>query len=335
MKKRKNNLSLLALTLLFLSGCSAPETNTNATNSASTTQYKALIIDGQNNHEVWPKSTIMMKQYLEETGLYKVDIERTAYTWKGEEQIPRFPIGKTTEALPQPKSDPNYKPDFSKYDVVISNFGWNAAPMPASTQSGLEDFIKKGGGLVIIHAADNSWPEWLEFNKMIGLGGWGNRTEKDGPYVYYNNQNELVRDTSAGPGGHHGPQREFQINIKNATHPITKGMPENWLHTKDELYDQLRGPAENMNVLATAYADTLHKGSGRHEPIIFTIDYGAGRVFHTPMGHDDYSFECVGFITTFKRGTEWAASGKVSQTEIPTDFPTANQTSSRNFVWKK
>ena len=89
-----------------------------------------------------------------------------------------------------------------------------------------------------------------------------------------------------------------------------------------------------MEILATAYSSPDHKGSGRHEPMLMTLSYGKGRVFHTPMGHADYSMECVGFITSLTRGTEWAATGKVSQ-NIPTDFPTAEKSSKRSFVVKK
>ena len=166
---------------------------------------------------------------------------------------------------------------------------------------------------------------------MIGLGGWGGRTEKDGPYVYYNDKGRLVRDTMPGPGGAHGPQHQFQIRIRNSDHPITKGMPEVWLHEKDELYDKLRGPAENMEVLATAYSDEAYKGTGRHEPMIMELSYGQGRAFHTTMGHADYSMECVGFIVTFSRGCEWAATGKVTQTEIPEDFPEEKVVRLRRF----
>ena len=104
-----------------------------------------------------------------------------------------------------------------------------------------------------------------------------------------------------------------------------------WLHAKDELYDRLRGPAENMNVLATAYSAESQQGTGRHEPMILTVEYGKGRVFHTPMGHADYSQECVGFITTLQRGTEWATTGKVTMS-IPDDFPTRDEISQRKFV---
>ena len=111
---------------------------------------------------------------------------------------------------------------------------------------------------------------------------------------------------------------------------MTRGMPLEWLHMKDELYDKLRGPARNMEILATAYADPETGGTGRHEPMIIAVGYGLGRVIHIPMGHGDYSQECVGYIVTLQRGAEWAASGKVTQ-ELPDDFPTKEKTSRRDF----
>lgn len=294
-------------------------------------KIKTLIIDGQNNHGQWPKISYMLKKYMVDTKLFSVDLDRTAYTWKGEKYIQEYALNKKhTEALKEPKKDPNYAPNFSDYDLVICNFGWKAASWPEKTQKAFEEFIENGGGLVVFHAADNSFPEWLAYNKMIGLGGWGNRSEKDGPYVYYNEKGKLIRDTSVGSAGAHGPQSEYQIQIRDKKHPITKGLPKTWLHTKDELYNSLRGPAENMTVLATAYSKKENKGSGRHEPALMTLEYGKGRIFHSIMGHADYSVQCVGFITTFLRGAEWAATGKVTQ-KIPKDFPKKDKTSSRPF----
>lgn len=264
----------------------------------------ALIIDGQNNHGVWPKTTKMMQRYLEETGLFTVDVATTA----------------------KQGVDPNFKPDFKKYAVVVSNY--NGAPFPPETQTALIDYVRNGGGFVVIHAANNAFGDWPEYNEMIGLGGWGGRNEKSGPYVFLDDSGKTVRDTKPGPGGHHGAQHEFSVVIRDTEHPITKGMPREWLHVKDELYDFLRGPGDKMQILATAYADKKHGGSGRHEPMIFTVSFGKGRVFHTPMGHGDYSQECVGFISTFQRGTQWAATGKVTL-PIPTDFPTAEKLSQR------
>lgn len=303
----------------------------SAASGVHAAELKALIIDGQNNHTAWPKTTFMMKSYLEQTGLFDVDIARTKYTWKGGKLIEEYPLpGFKSEDLPKPESDPDFKPEFSKYDVVISNFGFGAAPWPKETQKAFVDFVENGGGLVIVHAADNSFGDWPEYNKMIGIGGWGGRNEKSGPYVYLNDAGEKVVDTSVGGGGHHGSQHEFAIVVRENSHPITKGMPTEWMHTKDELYDKLRGPAVNMQILATAYASPEFGGTGRHEPMLMTIKYGKGRVFHTPMGHADYSQECVGFITTLQRGTEWAATGKVTQ-PIPEDFPTADNVSARNY----
>ena len=266
---------------------------------------KALIVDGQNNHAVWPTTTKMMKAYLEQTKLFAVDVATAA------------PEG----------TDPDFKPEFSKYDVVVSNFGHGAAPWPKGTQAAFEEFVSGGGGFVVVHAADNSFPEWPAYNEMIGLGGWGGRNEVSGPYVYFNGEGDLVRDTSKGTGGNHGAQWEFPVVVRDREHPITKGMPVEWLHAQDELYNQLRGPAQNMEILATAESQVTH----RHEPMMFTIRYGKGRVFHTPMGHAVYSQECVGFITTLQRGTEWAATGKVT-VAIPDDFPTSDTTSSHKWT---
>jgi hypothetical protein len=320
-------------------------------------KLRALIVDGQNNHGIWPKTTVMMKSYLEETGLFTVDVARTMFTWQGphndndegfgEQQrlqlMQNFPVkgDSGTRKVSEPTYSPNYAPDFSNYDVVISNFGWKAAPWPKQTQDAFEKFMREGGGLVVIHAGDNSFPEWIGFNRMIGMGAWGDRTEKDGPYVYYNNENQLVRDTVKGPAGSHGKQYEFKIIIRDTTHAITRGMPAEWLHVQDEMYDRLRGPAENMNVLATAYSDEEKndspfsdlRGTNRHEPMMIAVKYGEGRIFHTPLGHTDYSMECVGFITMLQRGTEWAATGNVTQSTLPSDFPTAEKTSKR--PWQK
>ena len=294
-------------------------------------KIKALIVDGQNNHAVWPKSTIMMKQYLEETDLFSVDIARTRYTWEGRREAAYLPLAGVgeTEDLRNPKADPNFSPDFAPYDVVISNFGW-----PEATQRAFETYVKNGGGFVSVHAADNSFPQWKEYNKMIGLGGWGNRNEKDGPYVYYTDDGTLVRDTSPGGAGTHGAVHQFPVTLRVADHPITQGMPAVWLTTRDECYAKLRGPAENMTVLATGKDVSNRAPTKNHEPTLMVIDYGEGRIFHTTLGHDDYSCEGVGFIVSFTRGAEWAATGKVTQ-PIPTDFPTAEKTSSRKFELKK
>ncbi|MEZ4905271.1 MAG: ThuA domain-containing protein [Spirosomataceae bacterium] len=296
---------------------------------------KTLIVDGQNNHDQWPKITYMMKQYLEETGRFSVDVQRTRYTWKGDEFLDQYKIKGVgmTQALANAKMDSAFHPDFSKYDLVVINFGWNAAPWSEQTQADFEKFMNKGGGLVVVHAADNSFPKWPAYNKMIGVGGWGDRTEKDGPYVYYDQEGKLIRDTNPGRAGSHGAQQSFLVTIRNPNHPITKGMPLKWMHTKDEMYDRLRGPAENMEVLATAFSPKDNKGTDRNEPMMMTIKFGKGRVFHTPMGHIDYSVECVGFITCLQRGAEWAATGKVTL-PIPPDFPTENAISERKFAEK-
>ena len=84
------------------------------------------------------------------------------------------------------------------------------------------------------------------------------------------------------------------------------------------------------DLLATAHSDPANKGTDQDEPMLLTVKYGKGRVFHTAMGHDVVAMSCVGFITTFQRGAEWAATGKVTQ-KVPTDFPGPDKMSKREF----
>jgi len=265
---------------------------------------KALIVDGQNNHN-WQGTTPVLKTILEENGRFTVDVA-------------------TSPAKGKPMD--GFRPVFADYDVIVANYTGDS--WPQATQDDLEAYMKNGGGLVIFHAADNAFPKWAEWNKMIALGGWGGRNEKSGPMVRYRD-GKVVLDHSPGRGGSHGPQHAFQITLRDDSHPITRGLPPQWMHVKDELYSTLRGPAQNMTLLATAYADPAQKGSGEHEPVLFTVQYGKGRVFHTVLGHGPDQLQCVCCIVLLQRGTEWAATGKVTQTTVPDDFPTADAVSLR------
>ncbi len=295
---KKIFLSLVILAGIFSVILLAP----SCTNSpVSKAPNRALIITGQNNHN-WQVSSPVLKQILENTELFSADIAQTPA---------------------QGKDISTFKPDFSKYQLVVVDYNGDA--WPAETQKAFETYVSGGGGVVIYHAADNSFPEWKEFNRMSGLGGWGDRNEKDGPYVTWKN-GQFERDTTPGPGGTHGKQHAFRVTLRDTAHPVTKGLPAAWIHSQDELYSLLRGPAENMTILATAFADTAQKGTGKHEPVLMTVNYGKGRIFHTVLGHAgdataNPAMQCVGFIVTLQRGAEWAATGVVTQT-IPEVFPT-------------
>ena len=269
---------------------------------------KALMVTGQNSQwHPWELSNPILKQMLEQTGLFKVDM---AISPPGDEGIKDF------------------RPDFARYDVLVINYdnagreGWSK-----ETERAFVEYVRGGGGVVVYHGSNNSFPKWKQYNEITGLGGWGGRDEKSGPMVRWRD-GRTVLDYSPGAGGSHGPAHAFKIVTRAKDHPVMRGLPERWMHAKDELYAELRGPAKNLTVLATAYSDPAKDGTGEHEPMLFTIDFGRGRVFHTTLGHARdlplTALECMGFIVTFQRGAEWAATGNVTQ-KVPADFPTATE----------
>ena len=277
--------------------------------SCQSKPLKALVVSGQNNHN-WQVSHKVLKQILDNSGLFVTDIALTA------------PAGGDMTT---------FKPDFSQYDVVVLDY--NGDRWPAETDSAFVQYVRKGGGVVIYHAADNAFAGWEEFNRIIALGGWEGRNEKSGPYCYLKD-GQMVLDDTPGPGGSHGQQREYPMHCCNAKHPITKGLPDNWMHARDEMYDSMRGPANIKDLLYSGTTDRATGGSGKEEPLVFTVDYGKARIFHLMLGHcgptaeDNPAMQCVGFQTLLLRGAEWAATGKVKQ-PVPDDFPTAESVSLR------
>src|SRR5208282_5669903 len=196
-------------------------------------KLKVLIVDGQNNHG-WQQTTPILKAALESAGLFSVDVA-------------------TSPA--QGQSLAGFKPDFARYRVIVSNY--NGEDWSEATRLAFEDHVKKGGGFVAVHAAYNAFPKWPEYNRMIAVGGWGGRNDQSGPMLRWRD-GKVVRDLQGGAGTH-GQFFSFVVETRDANHPITKGLPEKWLHARDELYSTLCGPAENVTVLATAQSDVTHE----------------------------------------------------------------------------
>ncbi len=288
----------------------------------SAPKIKALIIDGQNNHP-WEKMTPVIKTFLEQSGRFTVDVA-TAPIKPPRELVQDNPEAAAAAVAVCREQMKSFKPDFAKYDVLLMNY--NGDGWPEETKTAFEKFVAEGGGLLIHHAADNAFGNWDAYSEMIGIG-W--RHANVGPYLYWED-GKIVQNDAPGPGGHHGSQWEWPIDVREPEHPIMKGMPPVFRHCRDELYDFMRGPGKNVTVLATVFADTKYGGSGRHEPALMTIDYGKGRVFHTILGHDDSQCKSVSFIITYLRGAEWAATGKVT-IPIPDDMPGPDKPAMRKF----
>lgn len=269
---------------------------------------KIMLLDGESGgpYHAWQDTTPYLKKMLDQTDLFAVDV---------------------VTAPPKGADFSSFNPDFSQYKAVVLNYDAPDDRWPDALKASFEKYVAAGGGVVIFHAADNAFPNWKAYNLMIGVGGWRGRTEKDGPYWFYKD-GKMEADTTPGNAGSHGARIPYKLVNRVTNHPITKGLPAEWMHVADELYARMRGPGANMTVLATAYSDPKNKGTGRDEPALMTLRYQKGRIFHTILGHDRPALNSVGFIATFQRGTEWVATGKVTQ-KVPADFPTADKPTTR------
>jgi type 1 glutamine amidotransferase len=298
--------------------------------AADPAPIKVLVIDGQNNH-AWQQTTPVLKKILTDTGRFTVDVAtspprivmppKPKNPTPAEEQKYKELVADLQRS--QKEAFAKFRPELAKYDVVVSNY--NGEPWGPALNDDFEKLLKDGKiGFVVVHAANNAFGGWKEYNQMIGMGWRGNT---GGDRLYLDDKGGAVKVPSGkGDGSGHRYTGPFTVTVRDSEHPVTKGMPKEWLHVRDELYDNMRGPIENVKVLATAYSDGQKKGTGVHEPMIWTVSYGKGRVFHTPMGHDANAMRCWGFAGTLTRGTEWAATGQVTL-PLPREFPTAEKAS--------
>ncbi|OUW16875.1 MAG: trehalose utilization [Opitutales bacterium TMED158] len=257
----------------------------------------------------------------------------SALVQKHLEAVDHFEVTKVISP-PQGSDMSGFQPSFAGFDVIVLDYEGDA--WPESTKRAFENFVKEGGGLVSVHATDNAFADWNAFNEMIGVGGWGGRGDDFGPKIHWFEGDLALLNT---PGSAmHPPKHDFEVVTRDPDHPVMRGLPKRWMHANDEIYSRLRGPAINVTILATAQADMslVDRGTPNHEPMLMDIRYGKGRVFHTTLGHcnqnDDMnvlSLNSVGFIVTLQRGTEWAATGEVTQA-VPNDFPGPEAVSIRN-----
>lgn len=277
-------------------------------------RIRVLILDGQSNHD-WRSTTRELRAALEKAGRFAVEVA----------SAPGRPdTGSSPEAMAAYRAAmERFSPDLDRFDVLVDNY--NGDPWPDAFRRSFVEHVRLGKlGLVIVHAANHPFADWAEFNRMMGLG-W-REDPKAGAALKVEDDGTITRvPVGEGSGAKWDQKKPVTITVRNREHPITRGMPARWRHASDEVYHSLRGPAEGLHVLASYQSD---RGGG-HEPAAWTVDYGRGRIFVTPMGHDADGQRCSGFAALLGRGTEWAATGRVTLA-LPEGFPTESAPPGRN-----
>lgn len=269
-----------------------------------------LIVDGFSNHD-WKQTSALTRWILEGSKRFEVEIST----------VPTDSIERVA-----------WHPKFEKYAVVIQNTNNIQNPRlrwPAHAEKSLEKYVQEGGGLYILHSANNAFPHWKEYDKMIGLG-W--RPATSGYALEIDDKKNIIRmSPGEGKGTGHGDRFNAVMQILTR-HPINKDYPDQWQTANTEVYYFPRGPAENLTVLSCAYDST---STHKMWPVEWVVNYGKGRVYNSSLGHlwkgEIYppAYRCVGYQTTVIRVTEWLATGNVTY-PVPDNFPGKNSLSLMN-----
>lgn len=270
---------------------------------------RVLIVDGFNNHD-WEATSRAIRSILVQDGGFVVEVS-TVPDSRDEAWI-------------------QWNPPFRNYDLVVQNTNDidGAGAWPASAQKSLEQYVSGGGGLLVFHSANNAFPDWLEYNKMIGLG-W--RDKDFGPSVVIHGGKPQVIPAGVGENTDHGERVDARIT-RLGDHPIHRGLPRTWMAADLEIYRYARGPMQNLTVLSYA-RDPM---TGVHFPTEWVVGYGRGRVYNSTFGHDWYGgkgeppgIRCMGFRTILCRAARWLAGADVPQ-DVPVGFPSSDRTSFSN-----
>lgn len=242
-------------------------------------KLRALLLSGRNNHD-WRSTTPHLRRLLVDSGRFDV-------------RVVEEPAGITAQTL-------------AAYDLVVSDYcgpRWGDA-----TENALSAFVRAGKGLVVVHGAGFGFsglelladrhvktglvePAWSDHGRMVG-GYW-----------------------PAPPAEQfHGARHSFEVKLLDREHPVTRELPASFVVT-DELYHRMT-ILPSAHVLATAWSDPKTGGTGRDEPILWTNEFGRGRVYYTALGHELAAMQDPHFEAVLLRAAEWAASGAVT---LPAD----------------
>ena len=107
-------------------------------------------------------------------------------------------------------------------------------------------------------------------------------------------------------GGHfvgHPYVGEYTVEVKDTTHPITRGLPDSFTYESEKYY-MLVDPG------ITVLADTeyTHEGRTFKMPVIWTKQWGQGRVFYSALGHKaDELTKYPAVAEMMFNGLKWAA----------------------------
>jgi uncharacterized protein len=229
------------------------------------------------NHWVVPHTNTVMKILGEKTGAFEVEISSDIYKFETE--------------------------NLKKYDAIVLNNNCSIGPgrdlfldvlnkdgnltekqkkkLAAKLEANLIKFVKKGGGLMVVHGAIVMQNNSMAFSEMVG-----------------------------GSFDYHPPQQEVILELAEPDHPLLNAFNGKAFVHIDEPYLFNKAYAEkNFRPLLYMETSKLTKKNKEIEEEIKYVSWikkhGRGRVFYVSPSHNAQSFEDTRMLKFFLDGAQY------------------------------
>jgi type 1 glutamine amidotransferase len=189
----------------------------------------------------------------------------------------------TFESVVHPHAFAKLRPESAKnFDVlVLYDYAQKISP---EAQADLVNFLKAGKGLLILHHAIAAYPDWPEYEKILG-----------GRYYL---QPRTVVNGAVKPRSRAREGAEILVHLADLAHPATRGLKDFEIH--DETYFGYDVAPDSHLLLTTTNTNNAPS-------LAWSRSYEGARIIYCQLGHDHFAYENPNYRKFVAQAIKWVA----------------------------